>query len=288
MATAYEFTESRQNVTYDGDKPEWDLEYCVLDAADETEAYTAVIGVAPVEMFGLTRKAVRQPPKLKCEGGTTWKASVHYVVEEISGSNDAAGETTVYTLEFDTGGETFTNKAVDYSKQERYTWDDGFAPDIKGALGWDGKKADGISQVIAGLKMTLTATYPAERITANTIKAWSRATGKTNSDAFLGFAAGELLNLGAKGSLTLDALTLNATGKAAISFVFQASENILEPFNVGEIEIQQKRGWQHVDIVIGPYEDTGTTPPTVVNKPLHAYVSTIYEATSFRAMTGIR
>lgn len=289
MATAYEKAGSRQNIVFDGDTPEWDLEYCILEAADETEAYNAVVAQSPVELFGLTRKAVRQPPKLKLEGGTTWTATVRYVVEEIGKADIQEGTPTTVTLEFDTGGETYTRHGVKSDKQAKYSWSAGVdpAPDIKGALGFDGKKANGIEQVIPGLKLTLSARYNADRIDANVIKNWSRNTGKTNSDKFLGFDAGELLHLGAKGTVTLDAFTLDATGAVPVSFVFQASENIAGFVNIGEISFEGKGGWQHVDVVSGPYEDTTTTPPTVVIKPLYAYVSTIYESTSFRAMTGI-
>lgn len=285
MATAYEKAGERDAVI-NGDKPEWTLNFCVLDAANEYEAYDAVMAIAPVELFGTEVKAVRQPPKIKLEGGNTWTAEVKYVVQELSEIPDpTGGEPTVFKLDFDTGGETFTRYAVASDKQTRYyVSDTSFAPDIKGALGFDGKKASGIEQVIPGLKLTVTAEYDATRITANRIKEWSRVTGKINSDAFLGFAAGELLNLGAKGSLTIDSYSLTAMGKCAVSFVFMASENITTSQKIGEIDVPRKDGWQHVDVVNAPYDDGGV----MVSKPLYVYVSDVYESTSFRAFTQVR
>jgi len=290
MATAYESAKTLGNVVFDGDKPEFDREYIVLEADTESDAYSAVAAIAPTEMFGLTRKAERQPLKIKYVGGSMWNVTATYVVSEVNISQDASEERTTFTLDFDTGGETFTRRGVPVAKQRRFSWSEGSdpAPNIKGALGWDGKKASGINMVIPGLKMTLSANYPARLVGANQIKAWSRNTGKVNSDSFLGFAPGELLNLGAKGKVTLDAATLRALGSVPVSFVFQANENIPNGYSEGEIFIESKKGWEHVDVVIGPFEDTTTTPPTVVQKPLYAYVSDPYSTTSFRAMTGIR
>ncbi len=288
MATAYESSKTLGNVVFDGDKPEFEREYIVLDASTEQEAYNAVDAIAPMEMFGQTRKADRQPLKIKLVGGTMWSVTANYVVSEISVS-DAVEDRSTFTLEFDTGGESFTRRTVPSAQQRKYSWSEGSdpPPNIKGALGWDGKKANGIDVPIPGLKMTLTANYPARIVGAAQIKTWSRNTGKVNSDTFLGFAPGELLNLGAKGKVTIDAATLKATGSTSVSWVIQASEHIPNGYSEGEIFIPSKKGWEHVDVVIGKYEDTTTTPPTVVEKPLYAYVSDVFDAISFRAMTRI-
>lgn len=287
MATAYEMSGNR-DATIEGDAPEWTLNFCVIDATDEYEAQTAILAIAPAELYGLTRTAIRQPPKIKYEGGTTWTASIKYVIQELGTNPDPSGfEITTYTVEFDTGGETFTNTAVKASAQTKYSWSDGAypAPDIKGGLGFDGKESKGIQQVIPGLKLTLTADFNGQRITPNVIKSWSRATGKTNADVFLGFAAGELLNLGCRGSVTIDAASGQGQGRVPVSFVFQASENITTAQTIGEINIPSKGGWQHIDVVHKDYDDgSGTT----VHKPFYAYVSTVYQSTSFRSITGIR
>ncbi len=288
MAIAYESSKTLGTVILDGDKPEVTKEYIVLEADTEQAAYDAVIAIAPAEVYGLTRKAIRQPLKLKLVGGEMWQVTANYVVQEESSNGDVSEQNSTFELEFDTGGETFKQTAVPTTKQRRFSWSPGQdePPNIKGLLGYDGKKANGIDKPIPGLKMTLSTTYPARAINSEQIKAWSRATGKVNSDYFLGFAPGELLNLGVKGKVTLNARTLQATGGAPVSFVIQASENIPNGYSEGEIFIESKKGWEHVDVVIGEHADNATSPPTVVKKALYAYVSDPFDTVSFRSITG--
>ena len=73
------------------------------------------------------------------------------------------------------------------------------APDLKQAIGWDGKKVNGVEIVVPKLEFDITAYYAPASITSDYMKNLARKTGRTNDGAWLGFDEGEILYMGSTG-----------------------------------------------------------------------------------------
>lgn len=288
MSVAFEAVDSPKRSTLGGNAESEEREYIVIEAATRDDAYAAVIALAPATVAGETQTLYQQPIELSYKGGGVWVASVTYKVNSggSGDSNQEPPQPSEWELSFDTSGATA--KAHAGYKQKSYQWTNmDPAPDIKKAMGFDGKKINGVDIPIPGLKLALKVTYHPQAVNIETVKAWSRRTGYINSDSFLGFAPGELLNYGAQGVITLGMQRGTVQKPITVTFTLQASENIPQPgFDVGLIRITEKGGWDHIDVVSGPVSDGGT-PPVTSEQIRWAYVTKHFQAISFRNLTGI-
>jgi len=102
-------------------------------------------------------------------------------------------------------------------------------------------------------------------------------TGKVNSGSWKGFAAGEVLFLGATGSK-------RGTGPDAdweITFRFAASPNATG-ISVGPIGGIGKKGWEYLWVRYADQEDAGSQ--AIVKRPIAAYVERVYDEGNFSAL----
>ncbi|HYD00135.1 MAG TPA: hypothetical protein VEB22_02830, partial [Phycisphaerales bacterium] len=100
-------------------------------------------------------------------------------------------------------------------------------------------------------------------------------TGRTNSGGFRGFAAGEVLFLGASGSKRGD------TGDWEITFRFAASPNATG-LSVGTITGVAKKGWEYLWVRYADVQDA--TTKAIVKRPAAVYIERVYEAGNFGAL----
>lgn len=119
-----------------------------------------------------------------------------------------------YTFSFSTGGATYQTKVA--KEQTAY----GTAPALVGNLiNWNGQTADGVDIVGPRLQVTIRKRMVGAIITLAYIRTIVNLTGKTNHAVFMQFAPGELLFLGADGSMVPGADT-------ELTFNFAASPNV--------------------------------------------------------------
>ncbi|MFN8730574.1 MAG: hypothetical protein ACK5Z4_12025, partial [Planctomyces sp.] len=102
-------------------------------------------------------------------------------------------------------------------------------------------------------------------------------TGKTNAGSFRGFAAGEVLFLGATGSKRGDGPDDNWE----ITFRFAASPN-QTGLSVGSITGISKKGWEYLWVRYADAEDSGSG--AIIKKPIAAYVERVYDQANFGAL----
>jgi len=100
-------------------------------------------------------------------------------------------------------------------------------------------------------------------------------TGRVNAFPFKGFAPGEVLFLGASGSL-------RGQEDWEITFRFAASPNAIN-LKVGDIVGIVKKGWEYLWVRYADAEDENV----LVKQPTAAYVEQVYEYGDF-ALLGIR
>lgn len=241
------------------------VHWLVLGTDDETAALAAAVDETPAEFQGLARQSIEFDSRVN---ETACKVVVNY--GGASGGSPAGGEA-AESISFDTaGGSQHVTQSL--STRGRYPAD--YAPDLKGAIGYDGEQVAGVDIVMPALSFTLARIVAAGEITTPFRLALSNLTGKVNDSAWKGYNAGELLFMGAAGSGRVDQ-PIEITYRFAYSPTRTA-------FMVGDIPVAEKRGWDYMWV---RYEDAvDTAQKARVRKPAFVYIEQVYEAANFAAL----
>jgi len=234
-----------------GDEESIDIHFLILDAADETIAAAALLATAPPAWYGLGRgEYSAEPISLN-----TWKAIVNYTSsEEESGSS---------TYEFEIAADTVH---VSHSLETvgRYAPPGKTAPDCNRAIGVNGESVDGCDVYVPTYAFSETHSVPAELITPAYKAALFSLAGKMNGSAFKGFQAGEVLFLGATGSVK------SGEPKSDITFRFIASQNV-EGMSIGDIVGIDKKGWDYLWVRF----EEDLNEAQLVKRPAFVYVERV-------------
>lgn len=190
------------------------------------------------------------------------------------GKNQSNSQTGSYTVSFDTTGGTVTIKASLETRARYKAVGEADAPDLKGAIDWDGETVNGTEIVIPALKLNVSFRHPAGIITLAQIKNLARNTGKVNSANFLTFAPGEVLFLGATGEQ-------GSESETTINYQFACSENLQNKI-IGNITVVEKRGWDVSWIRFKPNTDANKP----VTQPQYIYIERVYEEVNLAALLG--
>ena len=149
------------------------------------------------------------------------------------------------------------------------------APDYDGAINVSEDRVDGVDITIPSFKMTETHEFAEASITLAYLKTLSQLTGSTNDAAFRGWSAGEVLFLGASGTLRTGD---EATWSITYSFDMQQNVNV----DVGALGQILKEGWAYLWVA---YKDT-EDGDALVKQPKAAYVEQVYPESDF-SLIGI-
>lgn len=115
--------------------------------------------------------------------------------------------------------------------------DDGGPNPYKGSIGVNqDRSVEGVDKVVPALKLTYTFRHPEGIVNEQFARLLSRATGKTNSDVWRGFAPGELLYIGSAGGDGRET-------EAEVTYEVVANENESGQ-TIGEIIDIAKKGWE--------------------------------------------
>jgi hypothetical protein len=133
-------------------------------------------------------------------------------------------------------------------------------------VNWNGQAADGIDIVGPKLQFTIRKRKAGSLITLAYVNTLVSLTGKTNNAVYLGFAAGELLFLGADGQQVRG-------GDTEITFSFAASPNAASA-TINGVSVTDIKGH---DYVWSYYEPATANTPTVKG----VYRATLYDSGDF-------
>lgn len=243
------------------------VEYLADGIEDDSVVQAIALSTAPMAIATATGILWRQDLQVKERGTKLYYVTVTYGEKKSESGN--------YSLSFDTTGGTVNIKVgkatVGYAAS-------GTAIDYKGAIGVrDEGEVEGTDIVLPALKITANFRHPQGYITANQIKNLARNTGKMNSGAFLGFAAGEVLFMGATGSEGTDTET-------TIAYQFACSENLSNQV-INGITVAEKRGW---DVLWMTFEDVvdSAAGSAKARRPKHIYVSRVYDQFDMASFFG--
>ena len=262
--TVEERFESRQSTT--GENASVELVYAIRGTDDDLVAKAELAGAAPSTYDGLIRLSRHIEP----EGPQLWRGTVRY--GKFRKEPPAVGES---AFSFDTGG---GSQHVTQSIQTvgSYAPAGKTAPDFQGAIGVTESEVEGVDITVPVYSFSETHYLGEATVTQAYKLTLFSLTGRTNDAAFKGFAAGEVLFLGASGSKRGD-------GAWEIAFRFAASPN-RTGITVGPITGIAKKGWEYLWVRYADAEDA--TAKALVKQPVAAYVERVYEEGDF-SLLGI-
>lgn len=247
--------ESREQTL--GDDPAVELRFVVHGTDDDVAAHAQLLDFAPT-LYG---NLVRQTSHLERISEETWEGSVRYGLAPQPGDS---------TFQFDTGGgsQHITQGLGTVGAWAAPGWT---APDFRGAIGVTPDNVEGVDVAIPVYNFSETHYLAAEAVTGAYKAELFYLTGTVNNGPFRGFAAGEVLFLGAAGSI-------RGAEDWEITFKFAASPNATG-LVVGDITGIAKNGWDYLWVRYADVEDT--TARVLVKRPLAAYVERVYPFGNF-------
>jgi hypothetical protein len=178
------------------------------------------------------------------------------------------------TISIDTTGATVNTQSA--FSQTSFAASGETAPDFGESINVDADgNPQGVSKIIPSLKITVKAKIAAAYVTSPCAYAQIlyECTGKVNDAAFLCFAAGEVLFLGATGDLVSEDPVLN--------FAFEVSPNVTN-YSIGGITGINKNGHDYIWFNFKQKQDASSG--LKVSTPRAAYVSEVYEEADFSTM----
>jgi hypothetical protein len=219
-------------------------------------------------------------------GDEAWHLEVSYASQ--GAEDDQQQDPLKRSRSFDTGGATqhitqaIPSDTFPFGDQSFHTGSPA-APNMRGAIGVDGDSVQGVDIVVPQLTWTETYDVPAIFVTSAYIKNVSSLTGTVNDATFRGFAAGEVLFLGASGSQQWD--SDKGDGPWSLSYKFVASANqgngkTYPAIKIGDITGIEKDGHDYLWV---RYEDL-VENQTLLKKPKFVYVDKVYRRASFNQL----
>lgn len=249
-----------ENVDYTiaGTASRADILYIVVDAADEIEAKAAA-SLTDATFDGIPRRRSRIVERL---GDSKWKLLVTY---EPYGGNLPED-----TFTFNTGGGTQRiTQAI--ATRNSYAEAPLVAPNMQGAIGFDGKRVQGVDIGVPVFNFTETYTKAAGDVDQAYKIAVSDLGWRYNNAAFRGWPTGEVLFTAAAGR--------QQGGTSAdwqITYVFARSPN-LSGLTIGTITAIAKLGWDYLWTLYEDSEDESV----LIKTPRAVYVDQVYYSGNF-------
>jgi hypothetical protein len=246
-----------------GDTPGVELEFIITGTDDDSAAMSAVLGAAPAYYANLPRKG---RPALERLGDLAWQATVRYGGLETQDFG-------LISTEFEVGSQT-TKIMQSLATVGTYPAPDHTAPNYYGAINVTRDGVEGVDIEIPTYEWTETWRHPNGTVGPSYGVVLYAVTGRVNSAAFRGFAAGEVLFRGATGRKTRE-------DAWEITYRFAASPNATG-LTVGPITGISKKGWEYLWVVYEDYEDD--TAMKLVKRPAAAYVEQVYPTADFSVL----
>ena len=245
-----------------GEQPSVDRRFLVVGTSDDIEAHSELIAQTPAIYAGL----VRQSTHLERIAENAWEGSVRYGRFEPPQTGDSS-------YSFDTGGGT---QHITQSLGTVGVWaaPGVFPPNFRGGIGVTKVGVEGVDITIPVYNFAETHYIDASLVTGAYKAALFYLTGTVNNGPFRGFAAGEVLFLGAAGSI-------RGQEDWEIAYRFAASPNV-QGLTVGSMTGIARRGWDYLWIRYADVEDPDAK--MLVKRPLSVYVEQVYPYTNFAGL----
>ena len=247
----------------------YESEYVIkILTGSNTEEYArkALQQAIPDKYIQNAREFVRKPVTVEDIAPDYWLGKASYAVT-VSTDEAAKG-----SFAFDTSGGT--QHITNSNHTDSYGTS---APDFNGAIGVNGKSVQGVDIYVPGYKFQKVVSMNNELLTMQYSVNLAKLTSKINQAPFLGFATGEVMFLGASGSVE-QINGVNVEGNSDITFQFSAVPN-RENYTVGGITVAAKLGWDYQWVF---YQFDDSDPSNILlQKPRAVYIEQVYKLGDF-------
>ena len=250
-----------------------ELVFDIQGAADDVAAQAIINATAPNTYLGFFLDSVNADP---IDGNGIWKGYARYTKLQLDNE---------YT--FDTGGGTqrITQSLGTIAK---YAPSGETAPDFMGAIGVSQDRVEGVDITVPQYQFTETHYFTQTDVTSAYKYAIFQLTGKMNNAPFRNFAAGEVLFLGAAGSVRSDenwsitfrfACSPNATGLSIGGTIPEDYYYDEEDVSISGID---KIGWDYMWVRYEDFEDDAAF--VLVKQPTAVYIERVYHPGDFSTL----
>ena len=234
------------------------LIYIVKDTSSEDDARTAILGTAPATWDGKYLRSIN----------IERLAPTKFIVKCPYDDDEEDIDVGEWRMSFDTTGGT-AKKLVAYAERKYPST----APDRHSAINVQDDKVQGLDVPIGGLKFTITYRQPRAVITLAYARTLAALVGRTNAATFFGFAAEEVMFLGAKGQQ-------GSQIDPSIDYDFLAGEH-LTSFVIGGITVASKKAHEYLWADFVDEVDTAGTEPKLIQDPSAIYVNEVAQTGNF-------
>ena len=259
------FFDWQEAIDAQGELTSAEAPYFVFNVASESEALKEAQKKVAAKLGRLYLDEITLEERIN---GSTYKLLAHYKVDERQ--DRAAGDTeegnAAPQVAFDTtGGTRHLNRSLETLSKTPAT-----ATDYGGAIEVDGEgNVNGVEVTMPTMTLSETHTFADAKVTSDYQKRLFTLTGTVNKATFRGFAAGEVLFLGASGQRSGDFWDL--------TFKFAVSPNRSNVKVSDTVIVAKKRGWDYLWVRFGEKAVQGD----LLKVPIAAYVERVYEDGDF-------
>jgi hypothetical protein len=252
---------------------EAELRFLVNGSEDDQAVTDHVLANAPATWADMPSQETSIEPL----GGGAWDVIVRYAPSTQQNQAEPIPPPEIGDSEFSfdtTGGTQHVTQAKETVAAYPHP-DIGVCSDWQGAIGVTENGVEGVDIVVP--QMAYEETH---QIAAYDVEAWLVGvifglTGKVNDAPFKGFAAGELLFLGAQGRKR------KSEGFWTVTFRFAGSRNATG-LAVGAITGIDKEGWHYLDVQYETVDDADAG--MLARKPVAARVHRVYDTGDFSSL----
>lgn len=235
-----------------GQDPKAELIFRVIGTTDDSAVRSLILSNVPATYEGLDLDYIDVDPE---EGGAVWKASARYSLFN-----------TDTEIEFDTAGGT-SRIATSLATISKVAAPGYTAPDYQGAINVRENRVEGADVTVPVFQFGKSVTVAAINVDPAFKNGIFQLTGCVNSQSFQGYAAGEVLFLGASGRR-------RGLDRWRIDYQFAASPNIVGAQVGGSSTFTiSKLGWDFLWVRFDDDLDSNR----VVKIPTAAYIERVYK-----------
>ncbi|MCY3019526.1 MAG: hypothetical protein NTW87_10930 [Planctomycetota bacterium] len=243
------------------ERPSAEFLYMAHGCVDEAEVRTLALNGSPATYNGMVKRTVEIAERLSND---TWKVVVRYDAPTV---NDEQQPEPVTSFDFTGGTQHITQSLATVGR-----YGPSASAQLGGAIGYDGEN-------VAGCDITVPVYNWQEThyLSDAQLNQWLyyALTGSVNNAPFKGFAAGEVLFLGASGQKR------GQDGKWEVTFKYAASPNMVN-IQVGSIMGIAKKGWEYMWVQYA--DDVDATAKVKIKKPTAVYIEQVYEMLNFAGL----
>lgn len=246
-----------------------EIPYFVFGAEEEQTAIDEVIATAPDEFMGMYIESIELGERVN---ESTFKVVVNYKAPTRNSTDEE--EETDYSCSFEIGVESLHITHSHETVESKAT--SGQSPvDYKKAINVDDEGVKGCDIQSPTYHFTERYVFDKSKVTGAYRRNLSRLAGTVNSGSFRDFDEGEVLFLGASGSLRQD-----GSDKYDITFSFAVQPNVAD-LQIGNVEAVNKNGWDYAWVVYKNKVDGSGEGKKLLKEPVQVNVERVFKYESF-------